>query len=305
MIALNSSFKVSLVTVTYNAQEDLPEFFRCYRRLLWDNISLIVVDNASEDQTPDIVRQAQGSLKNLTFIQNARNKGVAAANNQGIKSALNEAADWVVLINNDVSFGDDLIIKLTENPNEAISTPLIPYYSNPKTIWFSTGKFSALKGFTGTHINKDRSIDVIDPRGKEYSEYAPTCCMAIRSEVFSVIGLMDESYFVYFDDTDFCWRLKNAGYRIRLVADSLLLHKVGSSTGGVDSPFTVKFTSRNRVFFLKKNKGVLFVFLFTPLFVSYYLYKYAFKSWQPKLLRLSLSGLYSGSLMPIENVGFD
>ena len=303
MIGLTSPPKVSLVTVTYNAQADLPEFFQCYSQLSGENISLIVVDNASEDPTAEIVRQAQASLTNCTFIQNTRNTGVAAANNQGIKFALSEGADWIVLINNDVSFGRDLIKNLTNNPKEKITSPLIPYYSEPEKIWFSTGKFSALKGFTGTHINKDQSVDVLSFGDKQYSEYAPTCCMAIQSEVFSVVGLMDESYFVYFDDTDFCWRLRNAGYRIRLVGDSLLFHKVGASTGGVDSAFTVKFTSRNRIFFLKKNIGFISALLFLPVFIGYYAYKYIFKSWVPELFRLSLHGLCLGLFMSTENSG--
>lgn len=238
-----------LVTVTYNAQNDIREFLDCYDQLNADGIHLVVVDNASSDDTTRIINEVSKGRKDITLIANPKNRGVAAANNQGIKFALKQKASWIVLINNDVSFSSSLIENLTKDPSEKVTTPLIPYYSDPNTIWYSTGKFSPLKGFTGTHINKDRSVDVLTVGAKDYSEYAPTCCMAIQAEVFSVVGLMDESYFVYFDDTDFCWRLKNAGYRIRLVDDSVLLHKVGSSTGGVDSPFTVKFTSRNRIFF--------------------------------------------------------
>ena len=161
-----------------------------------------------------------------------------------------------------------------------------------------------LKGFTGTHINKDRSVDVLSLGTKDYSEYAPTCCMAIQAEVFSAVGLMDESYFVYFDDTDFCWRLKNTGYRIRLVADSLLLHKVGSSTGGVDSPFTVKYTSRNRMFFLKKNKGIMFALVFLPVFVDIiFINMFSPRGFQN--YSGFRRGLYSGLLMPTENGGSD
>lgn len=295
--------EIFLVTVTYNAEKDVKEFFNCYDQLNTEGLHLVVIDNASSDATIGFVSEIATGRKDITLIANSINLGVAAANNQGIKFALEKKAAWIVLINNDVSFSSNLIENLTKDPSEKVTTPLIPYYSDPNTIWYSTGNFSALKGFTGTHINKDRSVDVLTVGAKDYSEYAPTCCMAIQAEVFSVVGVMDESYFVYFDDTDFCWRLKNAGYRIRSVDDSVLLHKVGSSTGGVDSPFTVKFTSRNRIFFLKKNKGIMFALVFLPVFVGYYFYKYVFTSWLPELFRLSLHGLYLGLLMPAENGG--
>ena len=297
------SADIFLVTVTYNAEKDVKEFFECFFQLDTKNIHLIVVDNASSDSTTELIGEIESERQDVTLISNSVNRGVAAANNQGIKLALREKASWVVLINNDVSFSGDLINNLIRDKREKVTVPLIPYYSDPDTIWFSTGRFSALRGFTGTHIDKDRSIETLSVGSTSYSEYAPTCCMAIQAEVFSVVGLMDESFFVYFDDTDFCWRLKNAGIRIRAVHDTLLLHKVGSSTGGADSPFTVKYTSRNRVYFLKKNKGLAAALLFLPIFLGYYFYKYAFKSWLPDLLLLAARGLYLGYFLGPRNDG--
>lgn len=291
------SAEIFLVTVTYNAEKDVEEFFECYFQLDTNNIHLVVVDNASSDATRELIGEIASERQDVTLVSNSVNRGVAAANNQGIKFALKEKASWIILINNDVSFRSDLISKLIRDECENITVPLIPYYSNPNRIWFWTGKFSALKGFTGTHIDQDRSIEDLTFGSKSYSEYAPTCCMAVRAEVFSVVGLMDETFFVYFDDTDFCWRLKNAGYRIRAIQDSLLLHKVGSSTGGVDSPFTVKYVSRNRVYYLKKNKGLAVALIFLPTFFAYYFYRYIFKSWHPELLRLALHGLCLGLLL--------
>lgn len=295
-----SPAEIFLVTVTYNAAKDIEEFLGCYDQLSTQGIHLVVIDNASSDGTVELVSKIKKGRHDMTLIVNYTNRGVAAANNQGIKFALERKASWIVLINNDVSFGRHLIDNLTEDSDEKVTTPLIPYYSNPEMIWFSTGKFSPLKGFTGTHINKDRPVSILSNRAKKYSEYAPTCCMAIRSEVFSVVGFMDETYFVYFDDTDFCWRLKEAGYRIRLVDEGVLLHKVGSSTGGVDSPFSVKYTSRNRVFFLKKHKGSAFALAFALIFVAFYFYKYVIKARIPDLFRLSLRGIYSGFFMPMK-----
>lgn len=87
-----------------------------------------------------------------------------------------------------------------------------------------------------------------------YTDYAPTCFMQIRAELFSRVGMMDETFFVYYDDTDFAWRLAENGFRIRLASESAAVqHKVSTSTGGGMSPFSVFYTNRNRIYFARKN----------------------------------------------------
>jgi len=290
---------VTLVTVTYNAEKDLHEFLACYNSLVNCRLELVVVDNASSDDTVKVLNEFCSPRSDVKLIKNTSNMGVAFANNQGINYALNKGADWIILINNDVSFGANLAYELTFGHDDLIATPLIPYYHNRKEIWFSSGGFSALRGFTGTHYNKNKDVSIYRPEGIYYSEYAPTCCMAIRSNVFDNVGLMDEDYFVYFDDTDFCWRLLQSGYRIRLLSGSRLYHKVGASTGGSHSPFTVSYTSRNRVVFLRKNKGMKWTILFLPVFISYYTYIYLIKSWSPSLMSIAFKGILSGLMLPL------
>jgi GT2 family glycosyltransferase len=101
--------------------------------------------------------------------------------------------------------------------------------------------------------------------------------MLVHQSVFNDIGLMDEIYFVYFDDTDFCWRLKQAGIIIGYTPAISLVHKVGGSTGGTQSPFTARMTSRNRLYYLKKHFGMLSATLWMPVFLLYYLGQFMVK----------------------------
>jgi GT2 family glycosyltransferase len=82
--------------------------------------------------------------------------------------------------------------------------------------------------------------------------YAPTCFMLIESKVFNTVGLMDEKYFAYYDDTDFVYRACNLGYSMYYEPALTVLHKVSSSTGG-DSAFYVYYSNRNKIYFIRKN----------------------------------------------------
>jgi GT2 family glycosyltransferase len=93
------------------------------------------------------------------------------------------------------------------------------------------------------------------PAERRDVDYAPTCCMLLRSELFAHVGLMDEGYFVYCDDSDFCWRLRQAGERIVFDPAVSLFHKVSALTGQ-ESEFSLRFLTRNTVRFVRKHYSV-------------------------------------------------
>lgn len=279
---------VTMVTVTFNAEHDLPEFLSCVDSLDYPNLNLIIIDNNSSDNSVEIINKFKYKNINVNLYRNKENLGIAAANNQGIKQALINDSDWVVLINNDVYFETNIVSKIIlKNDIELVSTPVIPYYDKRDTIWYKTGSFDALKGFTGKHLDKGFAVKSDKVNDPLYTDYAPTCCMAIHKSVFNEIGMMDEDYFVYFDDTDFCYRLKKSNIKIRVIQDAFLYHKVGAATGGVDSLFTIEQSSKNRVIYLRKNFGMASAIFFALIFFLYYFYIYMIK--RTDLSRLSLS----------------
>jgi GT2 family glycosyltransferase len=134
-----------------------------------------------------------------------------------------------------------------------------------------------------------------------YTSYAPTCFMLLDSTVFARVGLMDERYFVYYDDSDFVWRMNGAGLRIRYVPQSVVRHKVSTSTGGDRSPFTLYYTSRNRIFFIRKNlRGLKRAFALTYVLTT----RLVNAARLPKPLASRLwAGVKDGLRMPIESDG--
>jgi GT2 family glycosyltransferase len=248
--------KIGVVTVTFNSADVLPEFLRCLFSQTHIDLILYAVDNASRDATIDLLRAC--SDQRLRVIANPDNLGVAEGNNQGIRAAIVEGCELILLINNDTAFDKDLIEGLVAGLEEQkcdMVCPKMLYHDQPDRIWAAGGEFQPLLGYRAIHFG-DGAID----RGQfdvvRHVTYSPTCCVLIRAEVFDHVGLMDSRYFVYGDDADFMYRAMKSGKVLIYLPQHRLLHKVGYLTGGEDSPFAIHYGTRNRLFFLLKHFGL-------------------------------------------------
>ena len=229
------------VTVTFNGATVLEPFLACYRAQENVDHFLVIVDNASTDGTGAILDAITDP--NIVLIRNDHNIGVAAANNQGIEEGLRRGADRIVLINNDTEFGSDLLARMADslNDNDASAvSPLIPYFDDPDKIWFGGGHFARRRGIRVVHDHEKQPLSVVGASPFAI-DYAPTCCVMFEAAVFAKIGTMDERYFVYWDDVDFMWRMKQVGLKLVLDPTIRLLHKVSISTGGRLSEFSIKY----------------------------------------------------------------
>lgn len=247
--------KIGIVTVLYNSEPVLEDFFRTLNEQTYKDFILYLVDNASKD---DSVSKGQKYVKSVSFeckwLLQKENLGVAEGNNIGIKAALEDKCDYVLLSNNDIVLQPDTIEKLLAgmlSMKATMAVPKIYYWDNPKKIWMAGGGFQWLQ-FSTYHRGENE-----DDKG-QYDEsvligYAPTCFMLIESSVFSRVGFMDKNYFVYYDDTDFVWRATKIGTeKLVYIPKSVLWHKVSSCTGGSMSNFSLYYSRRNHVYFSMK-----------------------------------------------------
>lgn len=247
--------KIGIVTVLYNSDDVLPGFFSSLGKQEGVRYRLYVLDNSPTDSGTRISEAlaAEHGVDAVCVFNNA-NLGVAKGNNQGIEMALKDGCTHVLLANNDTEFGPTTIVGLwraLDGGRERAVTPKIYYYEGEKLIWYGGGHINAWL-MRSPHYG-DRQTDRGQLDHQKYVDYAPTCFMLLDRTVFDKVGLMDERYFVYSDDTDFIWRMHRQGLRIRYEPGSLVLHKVSSSTGGGLSPFSLYYTNRNRIFFIRKN----------------------------------------------------
>ena len=244
---------IGIVTVVYNGESVLTEFFESLEKQTYRNFILYVVDNKSPDNALPLVKELS---KKTTFqthiIENECNFGVAKGNNIGIRKALEDGCDYVLLSNNDVTLENDTIESLKtglERHQTGMAVPKIHIHGT-NLIWAAGGYFNKKSGL---NIHFGYRNQDIGQYNKELSvTFAATCFMLIRKNMFEKVGMMDEHYFVYWDDTDFVYRAIKNNESLWYIPSSLVHHKEGTSTG-VLSDFSINYLYRNFIYFALKN----------------------------------------------------
>lgn len=271
--------KIGIVTVLYNSESVIKEFFKTLALQTYDNLVLYVVDNNSPDTSVDECKKYESKLPfHVKYILNKENYGVAKGNNQGIKEALQDGCDYILLSNNDVVLQSDTIEALyngCKSESALLAVPKIYFYKSNK-LWAAGGKFNLLRAST-PHRGYAK-----DDRGQYDSncivDYAATCFMLIHNSVFSIVGLMDEKYFVYYDDSDFVFRVtKQKRLPLVYIYNSVMEHKESVSTKK-HSDFFYKYVFRNCIYFRKKYYRTWKIFYFIELILTYTVRKFRFRN---------------------------
>ena len=207
---MKQSPKVNIVILNYNGKDYLKECLSSIFCLDYSNFEVVVVDNDSKDGSLEMAKQY---FPKAVFIKNEANFGFSAGNNIGIKYSLEKMAEFVLLLNNDTRveklFLTELVETMNINKNAGLASPLI-FSGDSENVWFSGGKIDWLK-MKALHI--DGATDFISG-----------CAMLIRADVFKKIGLLDEDFFLYWEDVDFSVRAKKAGFSTLIVKDSTVWH---------------------------------------------------------------------------------
>ncbi|UQB68758.1 glycosyltransferase family 2 protein [Epilithonimonas zeae] len=278
------SRKIGIVTVLYNSEPVLEEFFQTLDIQSYKNFVLYVVDNKSSDNSLNFSKTLANKYQFETaIIENNKNYGVAKGNNIGIRRAIEDNCDLILLSNNDIALDKDTIDKLLTGLDLHNADMVVPkiYIYGTNQLWAAGGGFIKRSGLTVHYGQGETDNGQLDSDNRV--DYAPTCFMLIKKEVFETVGLMDENYFVYYDDTDFVHRaLKKYNKSLWYVPDSKISHNESSSTGKM-SDFSVKFLWRNLVYFALKNYNpfyAAYVILYNFLYILIVLFfRYSFHQW--------------------------
>jgi GT2 family glycosyltransferase len=217
---------------------------------------IFLIDNGSTDGSAEHVRARWPSV---SVVQTGVNLGFSGGNNVGIRAALEAGADAILLLNNDAQLLPQALEQLgaalkRDGPRVGAAAPKILYRSSPDIIWAAGGRFDWWRGVAVDRGLNQRDTGQYDR--PEQVESATACCLLIRSEVFREIGLLDEAYFMYFEDADFSARLAEAGHRIAYQPTARVLHDVFGSSGGAPdrpSPMALYYSTRNRSHFITRH----------------------------------------------------
>ncbi len=234
--------KIATVLVNYNGYQDTVD---CVKSLLNSKIQtdIFVVDNASKN---DEAEKLERDFSTVTIIKSDKNLGFSGANNLAIQRAIEADYDYVMLLNNDTEIASDMVeLLLSEASENCVVVPSMYYFSEREKLWYAGGKISKFKGGARHFYRTKKSLK------NHYVSFATGCCMLIHSSVFQLVGLLDERYFMYCEDVDFCIRLARAGIKIRYIPQAKLWHKVGRASGGDKSKFNIYYGTRNRLYLIQ------------------------------------------------------
>lgn len=248
--------RILLVTVLYNSDEVIEEFLWSVGNQKGSNYHLYMVDNSPKPLSADYVAHLCSiyGVKKFTLVSNRVNNGIAGGNNQGVRFGIEQGFDYILLLNNDIVFRDENLFASMEtcvSLEKPLLVPKILFHGTNK-IWTAGGGFLEKRGLT-YHYGEGREENLAEFNEPKMVDYAPTCFMLVRTELFKKFGEFDEDYFVYFDDSDWIFRLKKNGISIWYEPSWLVEHKVSFNTGGNSSPFTQYYINRNRILFISKN----------------------------------------------------
>lgn len=276
--------KIALATVTYNSSKVIREFLDCLNQQKFKDWHLYLVDSCSSDETIAIVNDYVNIDSKITLFKQKDNVGFAAGSNIGIKQAILDGFEYIMLVNNDVEFNSDflsLIMNEIKSNQYQILAPKMNYFSPKNKIWAAGGGFKPRNAWAAYHIGENE-IDVGQYDVDGYCDFIPMCCVVIKKDVLDKVGWLDENYFIYSEDADWFYRANNLGYKIRYFHKAILYHKVSSLTGGTSSRSGASYGTRNRVYFISKHfsgvqKYTYLVKYFVGMFVFLVNGKY---SWQ-------------------------
>ncbi|MEG9437701.1 glycosyltransferase family 2 protein [Edaphobacter sp. HDX4] len=233
---MTSTPKVACVLVNWNGWQDTVDCLDALKLNDYPNLKIIVVDNGS---TNDSVSRIRASHPDILLLESSKNLGFAGGNNIGMRYALSDKAEYIWLLNNDTKPAQDslsrLVAKARTDPKIAAVASVCYYADNPSTVQVWAGaKVNLWIGYARnfTEPQSDQSLDAL---------YGAS--MLIARPALEQVGLLDEGFFHYWEETEFSVRLRNAGWRLAAAPESRILHKVGASTGGYNPVLDRYFTT--------------------------------------------------------------
>jgi GT2 family glycosyltransferase len=241
--------RVGIVIPAWNALDYTLACLDSLKRLDHPSVEVILVDNGSTDGTSERVAAAH---PDVTVLRNEQNRGFAHACNQGLAEAFGRGCDYAFLLNNDTIVAPDLLTELlrvaSAHPNAAMFGPRICYASQPEKPWFTGMRFPRPIYIVRTQPQHQVQSAVPAP-----VDFISGCGMLIARRLYERIGGMNEAYFMYYEDLDYCLTARKAGFDILYVPDARMWHAVSVSSGGKDSPLKQYFQVKSAIIFTRRH----------------------------------------------------
>ena len=231
----NKPKPVCVISAAWNQAAKTLECLQSVYAQNYPAYDVILVDNGSED---NVATLASNEYPNVEIISLPQNQGFARGFNRGLSRALEREYAYIFLINNDTILAPDCLTTLVgfaeSRPNAGLLTAKIYYAYDRKRIWSVGGR---LHPRTLEIVAKgDDQLDEGQWDQATEVDFAPLCGVLLTQNMLETVGLLDEQFFVYYEDMDFCYRVRQAGYELWMIPEARIWHAVSTSSGGRDSP---------------------------------------------------------------------
>ena len=281
---------VAIVTLNWNGWEDTTELIASLNKTTYDGILVIVVDNASTNNS--VARMKQSLIENkasysvvkgnsespieivpinkhFLLVESETNLGFCAGNNLGMKWAVKMGAKYSLILNNDTLVSPDFLQPLIEiaenNDNVGLLGGVITYCEEPDIIWWAGGSFNRF--LDSSRLLDRESIHELKQQKPFETEWVSGCMMMIPTHIYTRYGGYVEEYFIWSEEWDYSLMISRAGFKLIVVPQSRICHKVGRSLG-IMTPLNYYYGVRNGILlkrkYLPRRLWYLFLLYYLP-----------------------------------------
>ena len=255
---MSSPYLVTVILNT-NRRDDTLECINSLNASTYDNHSIIVLDNQSTDGSVDVIKNTYPEIQ---IIELHENLGYGGNNNVGIKAAIERKADWIFVLNEDVIVSPNCLEQIVESgerdPDIGIIGPIVYHHQSPHLIQSAGGTLgqhwevahAAVDEPDHGQFNNTREVDWISG-----------CGIVVRRQAIEEVGLIDDRFFYYWDETEWCMRMHDNGWKVILVPSAKIWHK-GVTVNHQPKPTVTYYATRNRLHTLAKHHAPISVWAF-------------------------------------------
>ncbi|OQY38307.1 MAG: hypothetical protein B6229_06220 [Spirochaetaceae bacterium 4572_7] len=253
---MNNS-NVAVILVNWNNYHDTIACLNSIKSLDYNNFSVFVVDNGSQNNSYSELEnysQAHNSFP-LSILRSDENLGFAGGNNFAVNYIRNDNIDYYWFLNNDTEVDKNSLSCLVEKAQSIKNIGAV----GSKILTYSTNNIGSVGGVIDYHSGQGGSLGQTQDDVGQYDsisdvDYVSGCSLLVPVNICKLVGLMDDSYFLYYEDTDWSLRIRATGARTVQANDSIIYHKAGQSSGGdYSAPFLLYYNIRNRFIMTKNN----------------------------------------------------
>lgn len=282
---------VWIIVLHWKELELTRSCLRSLRQLVYQRYHVLVIDNNSDDGSLERIR---AEFPEVQTVGVAANLGFAGGCNLGIGQALEHGADYVLLLNNDAQTPPGVLGELIEaaeaDPQLGILTPKVVWQDQPQRLYGLGGARLPFR----TRLKGMEALDTGPWSGPPVLlDFVFGCAMLIKRQVIERIGLLDERFFMYFEDIDYCYRAADAGFSVGYLPGSVLPHVVSGSTRG-RSGIKEFLLSRSRQLFFRKHVAGWWWLVYAP-YELFYTIRFLLRLVRQRQLRPAL--LYLGGTL--------